>query len=47
MTNRDYVTEYYRTIANLNADLKKNKKGNYGVWQGNRHSCNLCTRFKS
>ena len=23
MTNRDYVNEYYRTIANLNADLEK------------------------
>jgi hypothetical protein len=23
MTNRDYANEYYRTIANLNADLEK------------------------
>ena len=23
MTNRDYVNEYYRTIANLNAELEK------------------------
>lgn len=23
MTNKDYINEYYRTIANLNADLEK------------------------